>query len=75
MAPSLAKTAPAVAKFIRRFNWTSNEQNKVAYDLAVKHMSNDQAAAAFAAAHKSQIKSWLSAKTPFTKVKPPAAGT
>lgn len=75
ISPQLSKTAPAVAKFLRRFNWTSNEQNSVAYNLAVKHMSNDQAAAAFAAAHKSQIKSWLSSKTPYTKVKPPATGT
>jgi hypothetical protein len=38
-------------------------------------MSNDQAAAAFAAKHAKQIKSWLSKKTPYTKVLPPAAGT
>lgn len=75
MAATLPKTAPAVAKFLKRFKWTSAEQNKVAYDLAVKHMSNDQAAAAFAKAHSAQIKSWLSGKTPYTKVKPPAAGT
>lgn len=75
MAPSLAKTAPPVAKFLRRFSWTSGDQNKVAYDLAVKHMSNSQAAAAFASSHKALIKSWLSSKTPYTKVRPPAAGT
>src|SRR5215471_13130581 len=72
MASTLPKTAAPVANFLRRFKWTSAEQNKVAYDLAVKHMSNDQAAAAFAKAHSAQIKSWLSAKTPYTKVKPPA---
>jgi glycine betaine/proline transport system substrate-binding protein len=75
MASTLPKTAPPVANFLRRFNWTANEQNSVAYNLAVKHMSNSQAAAAFASKHASQIKSWVSKKTPYTKVKPPAAGT
>ena len=75
MAATLPKTAPAVAKFLCRFKWTSAMQNKVAYDLAVKHMSNSQAAAAFAKSHASLIKSWLSSKTPCTKVKPPAPGT
>jgi glycine betaine/proline transport system substrate-binding protein len=75
MASTLPKTAPAVANFLRRFSWTSNDQNSVAYDLAVKHMSNSQAAAAFASKHASLIKSWLSKKTPFTKVKAPPAGT
>lgn len=75
MASTLRKTAPPVANFLRRFSWTPNEQNSVAYNLAVKHMSNDQAAAAFAAKHAKQIRSWLSKKTPYTKVLPPAAGT
>jgi glycine betaine/proline transport system substrate-binding protein len=75
MAATLTKTAPAVANFIRRFSWTSGDQNQVAYDLAVKHMSNAQAAAAFASTHGALIRSWLSKKTPFTKVEPPAAGT
>jgi glycine betaine/proline transport system substrate-binding protein len=75
LATTLPKTAPRVAKFLRRFNWTSNDQNSVAYDLAVKHMSNSQAAAAFASKHASLIKSWLSAKTPYTKVEPPPPGT
>jgi glycine betaine/proline transport system substrate-binding protein len=74
MASTLPKTAPSVANFLRRFSWTGNEQSQVAYNLAVKHMSNDQAAAAFASAHKSQIKAWLNKKTPFTKVKAPPPG-
>ncbi len=75
MAATLPKTAPSVAKFLRRFSWTSTDQNKVAYNLAVKHMSNSQAAAAFAKSHAALIKSWLSARTPYTKVKAPAKGT
>jgi len=75
MAATLPKTAPKVAAFLRRFKWTSADQNSVAYNLAVKHMSNAAAAAAFASSHKALIRSWLSSKTPYTKVKPPPAGT
>ena len=31
MSPNLAKQAPTVANFIKRFNWTSDDQNQVAY--------------------------------------------
>lgn len=75
MAATLPKTAPDVANFLRRFNWTSDDQNSVAYNLAVKHMSNSAAAAAFASSHQSLIKSWLSKSTPFTKIEAPPAGT
>ena len=44
MAATLPTQAPDVANFIRRFNWTSDDQNSVAYNLAVKHMSNTAAA-------------------------------
>jgi glycine betaine/proline transport system substrate-binding protein len=75
MSSTLSKTAPDVANFIRRFNWTSDDQNQVSYNLAVKHMSNSAAAAAFVNSHMSLVKSWLSKSTPFTKVSPPAPGT
>jgi glycine betaine/proline transport system substrate-binding protein len=75
MSPNLAKTAPSVANFIKRFNWTSDDQNSVAYDLAVKHMSNSAAAAAFVNSHQALVKSWLSGSTPFTKTEAPASGT
>jgi glycine betaine/proline transport system substrate-binding protein len=73
MGAQLPKTAPDVASFIKRFNWTSDDQNQVAYDLAVKHMSNEQAAAAFVNSHKALVKSWLSGS--FTKAQAPEAGT
>ena len=73
MGAQLAKSAPDVAAFIKRFNWTSDDQNEVSYDLAVKKMSNEQAAAAFVSAHQALVKSWLSG--PNTKVQAPAAGT
>ena len=75
MDKNLATNAPTVANFIKRFNWTSDEQNQVSYNLAVKKMSNTAAAEAFVNAHQAQVKSWLSSKTPFTKVQAPAAGT
>jgi glycine betaine/proline transport system substrate-binding protein len=75
MAATLPKAAPAVANFIRRFNWTAVEQTQVAYNIAVNHMSNTAAAQAFVNAHQAQVKSWLSKKTPFTKLEAPAYGT
>jgi len=75
MASTLPTQAPAVANFIKRFNWTADDQNSVAYDLAVKHMSNTAAAAAFVNSHQALVKSWLSNSAPFTKTEPPAAGT
>lgn len=75
MAATLPSQAPAVANFIKRFNWTSDDQNSVSYDLAVKHMSNSAAAAAFVNAHQALVKSWLSSSTAPTRVEPPAPGT
>ena len=73
MGTQLAKSAPDVASFIKRFNWTSDDQNEVSYDLAVKKMSNEQAAAAFVSSHQALVKSWLSG--PSSKVQAPAPGT
>ena len=75
MAATLPSQAPAVANFIRRFNWTSDMQNSVAYNIAVKHMSNTAAAEAFVNSHQALVKSWLSNSTKPTTVQAPAAGT
>ncbi len=75
MASSLPTQAPEVANFIRRFNWTSDDQNSVSYDLAVKHMSNTAAAQAFVNSHQALVKSWLSGSTKPTKVEAPTPGT
>ena len=74
MAATLPTQAPTVANFIKRFNWTADDQNSVSYNLAVKHMSNTAAAAAFVNSHQALVKSWLSGSA-FTKTEPPAAGT
>ena len=75
MATTLVKQAPDVANFLRRFSWTSGDQVQVAYNLAVKHMSNTAAAQAWVNAHQQTVHNWLSKKTPFTKVEAPAYGT
>jgi glycine betaine/proline transport system substrate-binding protein len=75
MDAKLATTAPTVASFIKRFQWTSDNQNQVAYNLAVKKMSNSAAAAAFVNSHKALVSSWLSKSTPFTKREAPPEGT
>jgi glycine betaine/proline transport system substrate-binding protein len=75
ISSGLTAQAPTVAAFIKRFNWTSDDQNSVSYDLAVKHMSNSAAAAAFVNTHQALVKSWLSSSTPPTKIEPPAPGT
>jgi glycine betaine/proline transport system substrate-binding protein len=75
MDANLPKQAPDVAQFIRRFNWTADDQNSVSYNLAVKHMSNTAAAQAFVNTHQALVKSWLSKSTKPTKVEPPAPGT
>jgi glycine betaine/proline transport system substrate-binding protein len=75
MSASLPTQAPDVANFIKRFHWTSDDQNSVSYDLAVKHMSNSAAAAKWVNAHQALVKSWLSSSTAPTKSVPPPAGT
>jgi glycine betaine/proline transport system substrate-binding protein len=75
MAATLPAQAPDVANFIKRFNWTSDDQNSVAYNLAVKHMSNSAAAQAFVNSHQALVNSWLSKSTKPTKIEPPASGT
>jgi glycine betaine/proline transport system substrate-binding protein len=75
MIASLPKDAPDVANFIKRFNWTADMQNQVAYNLAVKKMSNDQAVAAFVNSHQALVNSWTSKSTPFTKTERPPEGT
>lgn len=73
MGAKLSSTAPAVAKFIKAFNWTSADQNSVAYDMAVNKMSGPAAAAAFVNSHQSLVNSWLSGSA--TAVQAPVKGT
>ncbi len=73
MSAKLPTIAPKVADFIKRFNWTSADQNEVGYDIAVKGMSPSAAAKLFVNTHKSLVQSWLSGS--FTKTLAPVPGT
>lgn len=73
MSASLPKEAPVVASFIRRFHWTSDDQNEVGYDMAVNHMSQTAAARAFVDSHHGLVNSWLHGA--FTKKLAPVPGT
>jgi glycine betaine/proline transport system substrate-binding protein len=73
MSANLPKVAPKVADFIKRFHWTSADQNEVGYDIAVKGMSPTAAAAAFVNSNKALVSSWLSGS--FTKTEAPVPGT
>ncbi len=73
MGAKLPTEAPAVAKFIRAFNWTSADQNSVAYAMAQDKMSGPAAAAAFVNSHKSLVSSWLNGAP--TQIQAPVKGT
>ena len=50
--------SPAFA-VIKNFQWTNDDQNTVAYDIAVKQMSYDDAAKAWVDAHPDVWKAWF----------------
>ena len=50
--------SPAV-KFVRNWKWTAQDQNSVAYQIAVKHVKPDKAAAAWVAKNKAKVNAWL----------------
>jgi glycine betaine/proline transport system substrate-binding protein len=60
LSPQLAREAPPVAQFVKRFSWTAADQDEVAYDLAVDHLSAGRAASSFVEAHKGLLHRWLS---------------
>jgi glycine betaine/proline transport system substrate-binding protein len=50
--------SPAL-KFVRKFNWTAKDQNFVAFQIAVKHVKPEKAAAAWVKAHPAQVNAWF----------------
>ncbi|MBA3374399.1 MAG: glycine/betaine ABC transporter substrate-binding protein [Actinobacteria bacterium] len=54
-----AKSGSPALKVIRKFSWTSADQNFVSNLISGKHMDKDKAAAAWVAAHKATVNSWL----------------
>ena len=51
--------SPAL-KFVRKWKWTAKDQNLLAYQIAVKHVKPETAAAAWVKAHPKEVKQWLS---------------
>ena len=50
--------SPAL-KFVRKFKWTATDQNFVAFQIAVKHVKPEKAAAAWVKAHPAEVNAWL----------------
>ena len=50
--------SPAL-KFVKKWKWTAKDQNFVAYQIGVKHVKPDKAAAAWVKAHAAQVNAWL----------------
>ena len=50
--------SPAL-KFIRKWKWTAKDQNSVAYQIGVKHIKPDKAAAAWVKANPAKVNAWL----------------
>ena len=60
VSKKFAKSGSPALKVIRKFKWTSADQNFVANLIAGKqHMDKDKAAAVWVAAHKASVNSWL----------------
>ena len=52
-----AKSGSPALKFVRKWKWTAKDQNSVAYQIGVKHVKPEKAAAAWVKAHPKQVKS------------------
>ncbi len=60
VSSKFAKSGSPALKVIRKFSWTSADQNFVANLISGKqHMDKDKAAAVWVAAHKATVNSWL----------------
>jgi len=59
VSSKFAKSGSPALKVIKKFNWTSADQNFVANLIAGKHMDKDKAAAAWVAANKAKVNAWL----------------
>ena len=59
VSSDFAKSGSPALKVIRKFSWTSADQNFVANLISGKHMDKDKAAAAWVAKNKAKVNSWL----------------
>ncbi len=59
VSSKFAKSGSPALKVVKNFTWTSADQNFVANLIAGKHMDKDKAGAAWVAAHRATVNSWL----------------
>ena len=59
VSSKFAKSGSPALKVIRKFSWTSADQNFVANLIAGKHMDKDKAAAVWVAKNKAKVNAWL----------------
>jgi glycine betaine/proline transport system substrate-binding protein len=55
-----AKTGSPAMKFLKKWQWTNDDQNQVALAIAGKHVSPDKAAQQWVKANQAKVKAWLS---------------
>jgi glycine betaine/proline transport system substrate-binding protein len=58
---SFANSGSPAVTVIKNFNWTNDDQNAVARDIAQGKMSNDDAAKKWVDAHPDKVEAWLKA--------------
>ena len=59
VSSEFAKSGSPALKVVRKFKWTSADQNFVSNLISGKHMDKDKAAAAWVAKNKAKVNSWL----------------
>ena len=59
VSSDFAKSGSPALKVVRKFKWTSVDQNFVSNLISGKHMDKDKAAAAWVAKNKAKVNSWL----------------
>ena len=59
VSSDFAKSGSPALKVVRKFKWTSVDQNFVSNLISGKHMDKDKAAAAWVAKNKAKVNTWL----------------
>jgi glycine betaine/proline transport system substrate-binding protein len=59
VSSDFAKSGSPALKVVRKFKWTSADQNFVSNLISGKHMDKDKAAAAWIAKNKAKVNAWL----------------
>jgi glycine betaine/proline transport system substrate-binding protein len=59
VSSEFAKSGSPALKVVKKFKWTSADQNFVSNLISGKHMDKDKAAAVWVAKHKATVNAWL----------------